>query len=357
MQNKIRIKDIAERAGVSTGTVDRILHNRGKVSKKAREAVEKVLSEVDYKPNIHISGMSLKRKYRIIITMPHIFRGEYWESIQNGILRALEEYQNIRVDYQIITYNQYDIFSCRSTFDQIIKMEADAMIIGPTFPAETVKLTNELDKRSIPYIFVDSAIKQSFPLAFFSSDHYTCGYLMSKLITSIIPKSSDIGILQAVRIGNESANTTVLRKKGFMDYLSEKNLNNKILSIPFSLLEPEKNNFFLSQFFKENKNVGGIVVLNSRGNIIANYMYDNHIDNIKLVCVDLTQPNIEALKKDKIYFLIGQEPEQQGFLAMKTLIEYLVFRNPVQVENYVPLDILTKETINYYREFNEAIFG
>jgi LacI family transcriptional regulator len=86
-------------------------------------------------------------------------------------------------------------------------------------------------------------------------------------------------------------------------------------------------------------------------------MYENHIDNIKLVCVDLTQPNIEALKKDKIYFLIGQEPEQQGFMAMKTLIEYLVFRNPVQVENYVPLDILTKETINYYREFNEAIFG
>jgi LacI family transcriptional regulator len=42
---------------------------------------------------------------------------------------------------------------------------------------------------------------------------------------------------------------------------------------------------------------------------------------------------------------------------MKTLIEYLVFRNPVQVENYVPLDILTKETINYYREFNETIFG
>jgi len=86
------------------------------------------------------------------------------------------------------------------------------MIIGPTFAAETVKLTNELDKRSIPYIFVDSAIKQSFHWLF-SSDHYTCGYLMSKLITSIIPKSSDIGILQAVRIGNESANTTVLRKK------------------------------------------------------------------------------------------------------------------------------------------------
>ena len=98
-----------------------------------------------------------------------------------------------------------------------------------------------------------------------------------------------------------------IAKKGFMDYLSEKKLDNKVLSIPFSLLEPEKNNFFLSQFFKENKNVGGIVVLNSRGNITANYMHENNIDNIKLVCVNLTQPN--------------------------------------------------KEIINYYREFNKAIFG
>jgi LacI family transcriptional regulator len=43
MQWKIRIKDIAEMAGVSPGTVDRILHNRGNVSEPARIAVEEVL--------------------------------------------------------------------------------------------------------------------------------------------------------------------------------------------------------------------------------------------------------------------------------------------------------------------------
>ena len=46
MGKTYRIKDIAEMSGVSTGTVDRILHNRGKVSEEAQKKVEKVLKEM-----------------------------------------------------------------------------------------------------------------------------------------------------------------------------------------------------------------------------------------------------------------------------------------------------------------------
>ncbi|MBP6356108.1 MAG: LacI family DNA-binding transcriptional regulator, partial [Paludibacter sp.] len=49
---KIRIKDIATMAGVSEGTVDRVLHERGEVSEKSREAVQKVLDEINYSPNL-----------------------------------------------------------------------------------------------------------------------------------------------------------------------------------------------------------------------------------------------------------------------------------------------------------------
>ncbi|MBR4729869.1 MAG: LacI family DNA-binding transcriptional regulator, partial [Prevotella sp.] len=47
-KENIRIKDIAERAGVSVGTVDRVLHNRPNVSKVALEKVNKALEEMDY---------------------------------------------------------------------------------------------------------------------------------------------------------------------------------------------------------------------------------------------------------------------------------------------------------------------
>ena len=42
------IKDIARMAGVSAGTVDRVLHNRGDVSPKSKAKVQKVLDEIHF---------------------------------------------------------------------------------------------------------------------------------------------------------------------------------------------------------------------------------------------------------------------------------------------------------------------
>ena len=66
MNDKIRIKDIAERAGVSVGTVDRVLHNRPNVSPKAREKVEAALKEVDYHPNMYASALAYNKSYIFI---------------------------------------------------------------------------------------------------------------------------------------------------------------------------------------------------------------------------------------------------------------------------------------------------
>lgn len=352
MQRKIRIKDIAEMAGVSAGTVDRILHNRGNVSESARVSVEAVLKKVNYRPNIHITGLSLKRKYQVVITTPNVMGGEYWESIHFGIRHALEEFENIRIKCLIYTYNQYDIYSCREVYDQIAQIDADAVIIGTTFKEETVRLSKQLDEKEIPYIFVDSTMENTSPLAFFTSDHYICGYLVAKLITSIIAEDADIGMLQAVRIGDESANTSILRKQGFNDYLTEKKITNKVEKIPFTAMEPEKFDEQLAKYFQGPHNIGGVVVLNSRGGILADYFSRNGINDIRLICVDLTVPNVKGLKNGYIDFLIGQEPEHQGFLAMKTLIEYLIYRRPIKMQNYVQLDILTKETVDYYNQFN-----
>lgn len=355
MGKKIRIKDIARMAGVSSGTVDRVLHNRGNVSDSARKAIENVMEQVDYKPNMHVSSLSLRRRYKIVVTTPQFSRGDYWESINNGIKHALNEYENINVDFNVFTYNQYDIYSCRDIFEKISTFEMDALIIGPTFKDETVRLCKKMDEREIPYIFVDSTIQESYPLAFFSADHYSVGRLLANLITSIIPEGSNIGLFQAVRTGDSSANTTILRKKGFSDYLVEEELSNEVLQIPFSVLHPDDNEKHLSQFFKNNHNVQGIVVMNSRGSIVSDYLMKNKIDNVKMICMDLTTSNITAVKNGRINFLIGQCPDYQGFYAMKTMLEYLIFKSPVKVENYAQLDIITKETIDYYKRFSNIL--
>lgn len=356
MQKKVRIIDIAKMAGVSKGTVDRVLHNRGNVSERAREAIEKVLEKVNYKPNIHVSAISLKRSYKIVVTTPEISLGAYWESIHNGIHHALEEYENVKIDLRVFTYNQYDIYSCRQTFEKIAGFEMDALIIGPTFPEETINLCKKMDQRDIPYVFVDSTIDSTYPLAFFSADHYVCGFMMAKLITSIIPDQANIAIFQAVRTGDKSANTTILRKKGFTDYLEKNRCSNLILTIPFSVTSPEDNEMYLSRLFQSQKEIPAIVVLNSRGNFIADYLDSNHIEGVKMICMDLTAANVEALKKGQIDYLIGQEPEYQGFYAMKTLLEHLIIKGPVTKRNFVQLDIITRENVDFYKRFNNIMY-
>ena len=61
MSRKITIKDIAKRAGVSVGTVDRVLHKRPNVSESALEKVNKVLEEINYKPNMYASALAANR--------------------------------------------------------------------------------------------------------------------------------------------------------------------------------------------------------------------------------------------------------------------------------------------------------
>lgn len=352
MQKKIRIKDIAEKAGVSTGTVDRILHNRGNVSKNAREKVEKVLKESDYTPNIHLSGLSLKKIYRIAITTPSTAPENYWESIHRGIRKAIQQYKSIKIEPVVFTYDQYDANSCRDIFSQVSAVKPDAVIIGPTFVDETIALTKQLEEDNIRYVYVDSMIDGTNPLAFFTTDQFTSGYLMCKLLNILLPDLSDIGIMQAIRIGNRSANNTVKRREGVDRFLQDNRLKNNVFGIKFHPNQPDANNESMSEFFSKHPDTKGIIVLNSHGNIMADFLKRNRKSDVKLVCMDLTGPNIAALKDGSIEFLINQNPEQQGYMAMKTLLEQLVLKMNGKVENYLPMEIITKETIDLHLQYD-----
>ena len=67
MTEKIRIKDIAERAGVSVGTVDRVIHKRPNVSVDALQKVEKALKEMNYQPNVYASALAYNKSYTFYI--------------------------------------------------------------------------------------------------------------------------------------------------------------------------------------------------------------------------------------------------------------------------------------------------
>lgn len=341
-------------AGVSAGTVDRILHNRGNVSESSRKAVEQVLSEVGYRFNIHTSAVSLRKEYNIIITTPTASPGEYWGSIQGGIEHAMREYSDISIVCRYSNYNQFDIYSCRSAFSTIPGQNPDAVIIGPTFVSETQELCSNLDSSGIPYVFLDSAIEGTNPIATFTTDQYACGYLLGKLLHSMLQEDSQFAIFGTQRIGNQRANNSTARRKGFMSYFGECGLTSHIKEASFSMLAPEENEKIILDFIEKNRDVRGIAVMNSRGYIIADILKEKGIGDIRLLSFDLTSNNIRCIKDGSISALLCQRPEQQGFNAVKSVIRYLLYKKTEQdIHHMMPIDIILKENLPYYREFME----
>ena len=60
-QRRVTIKDIAAMAGVSIGTVDRVLHNRGEVNQATHERVMSFVDELGYTPNLLAKSLALKK--------------------------------------------------------------------------------------------------------------------------------------------------------------------------------------------------------------------------------------------------------------------------------------------------------
>lgn len=227
-------------AGVSSGTVDRVLHNRGGVSESSRKAVERILTEVGYRYNIHTSAVSLTKEFNLVITTPSGIPGEYWGSVMSGIEHALKEFSDINIHFRQALYNQFDVYSCRSAFESVLEMSPDAVIIGPTFASETVRLCNELDKSEVPYVFVDSVIDGTSPVASYTTDQYACGHLLGRLLSSFTPSDAKFAICGTARVGDERSNNTRERKKGSWHILRRLTVLEVLLKYAFPFLIQKK---------------------------------------------------------------------------------------------------------------------
>lgn len=64
---RVTITDIAERAGVSAGTVDRVIHKRGEVAAKTREKVLQIIREMNYEPDIFGQHPGFKKKPFVLL--------------------------------------------------------------------------------------------------------------------------------------------------------------------------------------------------------------------------------------------------------------------------------------------------
>ena len=64
---------------------------------------------------------------------------------------------------------------------------------------------------------------------------------------------------------------------------------------------------------------------------------------------DMVAKNAECIKKGSISFLIAQHAYQQGYSCVDALFRTIVLKKKVQPVNYMPIELIMKENIDFYR--------
>jgi len=351
---KIRIKDIAELAGVSEGTVDRVLHQRGDVSEKSRLAVTKVLEEMNYTPNLFARSLASKKQYRFVCLFPKHQSGEYWENVDKGFELAAVDFihHNVHVDKR--WFNQFDANSFVTVSNEVLASEPDAVLLSPIFREETIQFVNELTDRGIPFSFIDSMIDDVDFLTYYGQDSFKSGYIAAKLLLSELSEKTQILVIRTHRKGSVS-NQTIARNKGFMQYIKEFNLQEKFELINVELNNDDENANLqtLNEKFKNFTNIKGAITFNSKVYRLAMHLAAlNHAD-VRLIGYDLLEKNINYLKQDVVSYLIAQRPDKQAYFTVRDMCRELIFKQEIKKINYVPIDILIKENIEDYMNFTE----
>ena len=342
MLKKYTIKDIAELAGVSKGTVDRVIHKRGKVSQKALERVTKLLEEIDYKPNLIARNLKNNKVYRICILVPNPEMDAYWTPCIDGINNVINELNAFGLNIETLFFNPKSTKSFLEANIRIQEKTPDAVLLVPLFYKESLIALNNYNALNIKACTFNNQIDSKPVESFVGQDLHQSGRVAAKLLEKTISKEGDIVI---IHVDEKYRNSVHMQEKerGFRGYFKQSNTFNRTIITRKIKRSDFKNS--LGSFLETHTNIAGIFVTTSKAYWVADVISSMNKLNISVIGYDLLNENVVHLKNGTIDFLIHQNPKQQAYLGLKVLAEHLLFEKELPKEILLPIDIINSENV------------
>lgn len=148
----ITIKDIATYAGVSVGTVSKVLNDRGNVTEDLRFRVQAVIEKLNYRPSALARGMKIHKTHTIGLIIPKIINTFYVKVIE------LIEREVHNRNYTLILGNtEEDLereINCLRTFSH---MRVDGLILASAGRTQEGRIQEEISSYralNIPVVFI-----------------------------------------------------------------------------------------------------------------------------------------------------------------------------------------------------------
>ncbi len=311
------IKEIAELAGVSRGTVDRVLNNRGEVNAETAARVMEIVKALDYRPNK--AGLALavrKRKYKIGVIL-FSENNTFFDEVMDGVQKKALELE----DYGVSTITKRVEFEVE---DQLIAMDAlleegiHGLLIAPYNDDKIRQKIDEFVEKQIPVVTVNTDIEGSRRIAYVGSDFFQSGRVAAGIFGLLMQGNTELAIIT----GSSNILCHSERIRGFKEALEQNYPHIQIAEIRENH-DDEFESYAITKQILESYPKMDALFFTAAGVWGGCKAVIESRRKVKVVTFDEVATTLQMLKDGVISVTIGQQPFRQGFKALDVLFEHL----------------------------------
>lgn len=336
----VTIQQIAEKAGVSRGTVDRALNNRGRINPEIEKKIKEIAEEMGYIPR---KKRAEKKKIIKIGVITQLSGSSFMIEINRGIKKAAEELKQWGIELILRESSSVNEAEQLKALEELVREGVSGLAVMPV-ESEVIrfKLNEIIDEKHIPVVTFNSDIVGTKRLCFVGMDNRKSGQTAAGLFGLMTGGKGKILIIT----GFFSNNVDNSRVDGFVEEIKKSYPGIEIAGVHGSFDETETVEHIIENAMISISGINGIFVV-SGGQAGIRQAFDKlNIERRPYVVIyDQTLKNEKVLMADTADFLIDQNGYVQGYTPPYILANLLVKGEKPEKE-YLFTDINIKTKYN-----------
>lgn len=347
MKKRPTLQAVADKAGVSRGTVDRVLNNRTNVSAEVFERVTKALEETGYLSlkELHLQNLQKQAampETKLGVLLPN-WTGHFRSEILRGVDAAREDLEDLNVRI-FVEECQTDVpQEALDLLDRLLEQGARGIALcAPDVPAIRARIS-ELDEQNIPVVTFNSDLTECERICFVGQDYRKSGRIAAELICKCIPRD---GRVLAV-IGNHEFEGHRSRLHGFKERFRELHFSDSQMDVIESYNDYQITYRKVLDYLKEYPGLHAVYMANRSVSGCTEAVKEaGKKGEVRVVCHDLAQSTKILLQDGSVDFTITQNLCRQGYLPLIFLRDYLQKnRLPTKEESQPEISIICSQNM------------
>lgn len=336
------LKQIAEAAGVSRGTVDRVLHGRGHVNPELEERVSRLLKEMGYQPNRLGRGLVMSGRAIKLGMICQFSETPFMKLVLNGAEQARMELKSMNTELYIESIDSYDADRMLATIDQMLERGVHGLALTPgNSPAIHEKMCQVIQE-GVPIVTLNSDAPDTGRLAYVGLDNYRAGRAAAGLMSLTLRDGGTI-----LPLSGYTENTShTQRMKGFFDAVEHEFPKLRLLDLKHCYDVDAIAEKIVDNTLKSHPDLAGIYISgNGQTGVCRALRRFQKAGKVCVLCFDLTQGNVAELEKGSLDFILDQNAGEQGYRPAILLYDKLLLGEEPTSE-YLYTDICIKTRFN-----------